>query len=456
MPFLHDPVRKPTGHEPLASFVDRLKSGAVNYSGQPIVEDDRPSYSGRGPPAMATKVLPFPPALKSDIPLPWHETIYNANALHVPDIVSIGEGAAARAADRTRRLVEDMYVPRGHPGMQQLLTSEIESAERRIVKATTDMAALGMTPEEIDAELVLEKRALRMNAARLAEQTSGMSQRRMEVENAVMGRVGSTPLGRHKTEARLTGLHPSWSIEAPSIADAANGGKGIKIAAGLAGTNTIPDGARPPADPKPVPGAPPASVSTPEIAIKLESRLTGAASTSNTLAMSLPSSVATTISASPATLTPMSTPGSVQGGAGAGAGAVEAPAPPEAEQPLDEIPVFQGTDEGVAAGRLQLLINNIIANTPTFVRTANFTLPKLAGELVAKLSAEDLTAEVIDQLVFRLEPALQRVDESVRTKVDEAIARELLKRQGVAVGRRRQAPRRFNPATGRDYTPPGM
>lgn len=180
---LNAPVTKPTGHEPFATFTDKLKSGAQNYRGLPIPEDTRPAFAGggRGPRALLTKPIDHAPASRSDLPLPFTTVVYNANAIHVPDIESIGSIGAKRKLDRYRRARAEAYVPRGKTGLATLLDSEITALEARVQEKTAAMTAQGHLPATIAGAIAEDQRILRDLYARRTQADTGINPAHMNV-----------------------------------------------------------------------------------------------------------------------------------------------------------------------------------------------------------------------------------------------------------------------------------
>lgn len=191
LPFLSNPVRKPTGNEPLASFVDHLKSGAINYDGQPRVGDERPVFTGasRGPRADVTLPTAHLPAFRSDIPLPFHEEIYNANALHVPDLVTMGEARARVEAELREREVARMYVPAPKQGLMTLMDSEIASLESRIQEARFAMTHGGEDAAVVEARLGRDYQALRELLNKREEARTGVTPTTLHLERKLLGEL---------------------------------------------------------------------------------------------------------------------------------------------------------------------------------------------------------------------------------------------------------------------------
>lgn len=191
LPFLNNPVKKPTGHEPLASFVDRLKSGAINYDGQPIEADERPVFTGAGRGPRADVLMPtlHPPAFLSDVPLPFHEEIYNANALHVPDLISIGRARAEVEAVAREREIAKMYVPTKKEGLVTLYDSEIASLESRIQEQRFAMTRGGHDAAVVEAQLGRDYQALRDLLNKREEARTGVTPTTLHLERKLMGEL---------------------------------------------------------------------------------------------------------------------------------------------------------------------------------------------------------------------------------------------------------------------------
>lgn len=99
MPYLNDPVRKPSGHEPLTSLIKKLPSGSPWYHKVPIVDerdyDSTLSKAPRGPASMSVKTIPSHTGPATPIADAYD---INWNARHLPDLISIGEAAGRRTA----------------------------------------------------------------------------------------------------------------------------------------------------------------------------------------------------------------------------------------------------------------------------------------------------------------------------------------------------------------------
>lgn len=180
---LDGPVVKPTGHEPLATHVDKLLSGAVNYRGLPIVPDSRPSLTGAAgaPKALLTMPVAHEPAFRSNIPIPFHDVVYNANALHVPDLETIGSEAAKRAAESRIQAAKDAYVPAGGP-ISLLHEGNINALQSRILEKRNQLVREGLLPDQIEAMMAEDYRQLRRAIIAYQETSSGISTRRAQVE----------------------------------------------------------------------------------------------------------------------------------------------------------------------------------------------------------------------------------------------------------------------------------
>lgn len=191
LPFLNNPVKKPTGHEPLASFVDHLKSGAINYDGQPIEPDERAVFTGasRGPRANVLLPTAHEPAFRSNIPLPWHEEIYNANALHVPDLITIGRARAEVQAVAREREVAKMYVPKPKEGLMTLYDSEIAALESRMQEQRFAMTRGGHDAAVVEGQLGRDYQALRDLLNKREEARTGVTPASINLERKLMGEL---------------------------------------------------------------------------------------------------------------------------------------------------------------------------------------------------------------------------------------------------------------------------
>jgi len=188
LPFLNNPVRKPTGHEPLATFTEKLPSLAQNYNGLPIPKDTRPVFAGadKGPRALVTMPHRPPPAARSDLPLPFTTLVVNANALHVPDLVSMAEDESMRRKEKRLYETARAYVPMANPAMGLLYNSEIASLEGRINEITAGMMSKGAKPEEIDAALARDYAHLREMLQRQEQAESGVTPTMLRTERLLM------------------------------------------------------------------------------------------------------------------------------------------------------------------------------------------------------------------------------------------------------------------------------
>jgi hypothetical protein len=193
LPFLKNPVKKPTGHEPLATFTDRLQSGALNYRGLPIVPDDRERFTGadKGPRVVNQRPTGHLPAYRSELPLPFKEEIYNANALHVPDLISIGEThSTATEAARQYAVARNAYVPAAggkHKALKMLVDADINSLESRIQEKRLALTSSGATRDEVVMELADEMRQLRALLTQRSQYETGHTATDLRVQRAVQG-----------------------------------------------------------------------------------------------------------------------------------------------------------------------------------------------------------------------------------------------------------------------------
>lgn len=196
LPFLNKPVTKPTGHEPFATFTEKYASLAQNYDGLPYIADTRPVFPGadRGPRALLTKPIPHPPASRSDLPLPFTTVVYNANALHVPDFVTLGEQAAARNVAAKERAAALAYVPKAKPGIDLLYATEVMGQESRIAERKAAMRAAGKAPEVIEAAMEPEYESLRSLLQRQAQAESGVSPSDLRMQQ-LFGMSQRVPVG---------------------------------------------------------------------------------------------------------------------------------------------------------------------------------------------------------------------------------------------------------------------
>jgi hypothetical protein len=185
LPFLNKPVTKPTGYEPLATFTDKLASGAQNYHGLPIAEDPRPAFAGggKGPRALLTKPIEHAPASRSDLPLPFSTVVYNANALHVPDLESIGDTEMKRRERVKMVQTAKAYVPQGKPGLVTLLEGEIAALEVRIKEKTASLQQRGMPADVIAGATEEDARILRELYNRRTQADAGVNPAYVNVHN---------------------------------------------------------------------------------------------------------------------------------------------------------------------------------------------------------------------------------------------------------------------------------
>lgn len=193
LPFLNDKVTKPTGHEPFTTFTEKYASLAQNYDGLPYIADTRPTFAGsdKGPRALITKPTPHPPALRSQLPLPFHTTVYNANALHVADLETMGAAEATRRAVARERAIAAAYVPQPKKGIGLLYNSEVAAQQARIAERTMIMRREARTEEEIASALAEDHRILRSLLQKQAEAEAGVAPTDVHVQR-LMSHLGAT------------------------------------------------------------------------------------------------------------------------------------------------------------------------------------------------------------------------------------------------------------------------
>lgn len=184
LPFLNKPVTKPTGHEPFSTFTEKYASLAQNYDGLPTIADTRPVFAGadRGPRALLTKPVGHPPAAASALPLPFTTVVYNANALHVADLESMGAAEGARRRMVAETAAAKAYVPVPKLGMGLLYNSEIAAQEARIQEKRAALERDGNPPELIEASLYGDHQQLRALMIRQEEAESGITPTSVRVE----------------------------------------------------------------------------------------------------------------------------------------------------------------------------------------------------------------------------------------------------------------------------------
>lgn len=184
---LDGPVTKPSGHEPLATHVQKLMSGAMNYHGLPITPDARLTLAGAAgaPKALLTKPTRHEPAFYSNIPLPFHENIYNANALHVPDIETLGSEAAKRKEIRREAAIRQSFVPTSGP-IGVMHTANIEALQSRLQEKRLQMIRSGIAPDQVESLLEPDYQGLRAATIQAAEAGGGMTPTQLKV-NTLLG-----------------------------------------------------------------------------------------------------------------------------------------------------------------------------------------------------------------------------------------------------------------------------
>ncbi len=188
LPFLNNPVRKPTGHEPFSTFTEKFNSLAQNYHGLPTPVDPRPVFAGadKGPRALMTMPHRPPPANRSDLPLPFTTVVYNANAMHVPDLMSMAEDEGMRRKEAHLYAVAKAYVPLPNAGMSMLYATEIASLQGRINEIRAQGTAQGADPVKLEAMLAEEYAHLRELLSKQEMADSGVSPTSLRVERMLM------------------------------------------------------------------------------------------------------------------------------------------------------------------------------------------------------------------------------------------------------------------------------
>ena len=211
---LKGPVTKPTGHEPMTTHVNKLLSGAMNYHGMPVPVDTRPTFSGAagGPRAMVTKPTDHKPSFLSNIPLPFHTVVYNANARHVPDIETVGTEAARRRAEIRMQAARDAYVPVGAP-IALLHQGNIASLQSRLVEKRNALRRSGLSPPEVDALVADDVREIRAATIAMEEAQGGFGPARLRAERVLAPHM---PEDMHKMRAEEYKTHLEKPIIDPS------------------------------------------------------------------------------------------------------------------------------------------------------------------------------------------------------------------------------------------------
>ena len=211
---LKGPVTKPTGHEPMTTHVNKLLSGAMNYHGMPVPVDTRPTFSGEagGPRAMVTKPTDHKPSFLSNIPLPFHTVVYNANARHVPDIETIGTEAARRRAEIRMQAARDAYVPVGAP-IALLHQGNITSLQSRLVEKRNALRRSGLSQPEVDAMVADDVREIRAATIAMEEAQGGFGPARLRAERVLAPHM---PEDTHKMKAEEYKAHLEKTVTDPT------------------------------------------------------------------------------------------------------------------------------------------------------------------------------------------------------------------------------------------------
>jgi hypothetical protein len=227
MPYLKDPVTKPTGHEPLTSLIKKLPSGAPWYHKVPIVDerdyDESLGRPPRGPPSSSVKTLPHHVGPATPIAEGYD---INWNARHLPDLVSIGEEAGRRRAAESfeKRFVGSTAGIKSAPSLAfadqalQMKLDQLEAYKR-------DMYFKGLTVEQMAVDPVYQSLETAVRAAeRLKESMFGRSDA-MQAAAAQMGFggvSGFTP-GRDVPSAPAAKTEPDMLVAVPILPAAAGG-----------------------------------------------------------------------------------------------------------------------------------------------------------------------------------------------------------------------------------------
>jgi hypothetical protein len=189
---LKGPVTKPTGHEPFTTHVNKLLSGAMNYRGMPVPVDTRPTFSGAagGPKAMVTKPTAHASAFASNIPLPFHTVVYNANARHVPDLESIGTEAAKRRAEIRMQAAKDAYVPSGH-AIGLVHEGNIASLQSRLIEKRNALRRNGLDEADVNTLVADDLREIRAATIAYEEAKGGFTPAQIRAERALAPHITS-------------------------------------------------------------------------------------------------------------------------------------------------------------------------------------------------------------------------------------------------------------------------
>lgn len=181
---LKGPVRKPTGHEPMATHVNKLLSGALNYHGMPVPVDSRPVLTGAAgaPKALITKPVGHDPAFRSNIPLPFHEVVYNANARHVPDIETLGGEAAKRKAEGKLKAIRASFIPAAG-AIGALHQSNVTALESRLLEKRNQLLREGLTMADVERILAPDYQEIRKAKILAGEAASGINPVRARTES---------------------------------------------------------------------------------------------------------------------------------------------------------------------------------------------------------------------------------------------------------------------------------
>jgi hypothetical protein len=150
MPYLDDPVSKPTGHEPFTTLIKKMVSGSTLPGKMPIVDEaDYDMTLGRapvGPAASSTKIIPAAVGPSTPIAEP---AFTNWNARHLPDLVSIAEDAGRRrsAEAYAKRFVGSKVGVATAPSLQ-FADQYYRQAQEALAKRQADLAAAGKTADQ--------------------------------------------------------------------------------------------------------------------------------------------------------------------------------------------------------------------------------------------------------------------------------------------------------------------